>query len=281
MSLLTKWMGISGCAVLAVAGTGCSMFGLGGGRTAGIPLPEHPRPNFQRAEWVNLNGPWAFRFDKADAGVGENWGAGQAEFPLTITVPFSWGSKLSGVGNEADIGWYRRGVKVPSAWKGKRVFLVVGACDWQTVGWFDGKPLGKHEGGYIPFEFDLTDYIAWGKEQPLVLRVEDVKDNKRLYGKQGYGDARGIWQTAYLEARPQTWLDHVHFLPDIDKGLVTVKGALNAPAREDASFSLKFKRGDRAKQPADVKIPAGQGAFEFQVPLANARLWSLEDPYLY
>ena len=150
MSLLAKWMGVSGCVALAVAGAGCSILGVGGGRTAGIPLPEHPRPNFQREEWVNLNGPWAFRFDKADAGVGENWGAGKTDFPLTITVPFGWGSALSGVGNEADIGWYRRDLRIPKAWKGKRVFLVVGACDWQSVGWFGCKPLGRTRAATSP-----------------------------------------------------------------------------------------------------------------------------------
>ena len=63
----------------------------------GIPLPEHPRPDFRRTEWVNLNGDWAFRFDKANAGLSNGWAAGRAEFPLTIKVPFPWGSALSGV----------------------------------------------------------------------------------------------------------------------------------------------------------------------------------------
>jgi hypothetical protein len=247
---------------------------------AGIPLPEHPRPDFERAAWLNLNGAWSFRFDKADAGVKEKWSDGKAEFPLTITVPFGWGSKLSGVGNEADIGWYRRVVKVPEGWKGKRVFLVVGASDWQTDGWFGGQALGRHQGGYIPFEFELTDHVRWGEEQPLVLRVDDKKDDKRLYGKQGYGDVKGLWQTAYLEARPETWLDTVHVLPDIDKGQITVKGTLGAPARQAARFTLAFKPGDRA-EPVSQEVTAGQTAFEFQAPLPNARLWSLEDPYLY
>ncbi len=98
-----------------------------------IPLPEHPRPDFERPEWVNLNGDWAFRFDAADAGERERWfDAAPAGFPLTIRVPFPWGSTLSGVGDEADVAWYARTVRVPESWKGKRVFLVVGASDWKT-----------------------------------------------------------------------------------------------------------------------------------------------------
>ena len=72
---------------------------------AAVPLPEHPRPDFERADWVNLNGTWQFRFDKENAGEGAGWSAGKAEFPERITVPFPWGSKLSGLENKADIGW--------------------------------------------------------------------------------------------------------------------------------------------------------------------------------
>src|SRR5688572_32828114 len=70
-----------------------------------IPLPEHPRPDFQRAAWVNLNGPWQFRFDAADEGLKQAWGQGKVDFPLSITVPFPWGSALSGLPDTAKIGW--------------------------------------------------------------------------------------------------------------------------------------------------------------------------------
>ena len=106
-----------------------------------IPLPEHPRPDWQRAEWQNLNGSWHFASDKADVGVKDKWfAAADAKFPQRILVPFGWGSPASGVKDEADVGWYRRDVTVPAAWKGKRVFLVVGASDHDTSCWFGGRP---------------------------------------------------------------------------------------------------------------------------------------------
>src|SRR5262249_7792994 len=129
-----------------------------------IPLPEHPRPDFERPDWLNLNGRWSFRFDKEDAGLKEKWfEAAPAAFPEKITVPSPWGSKLSGRPNGADIGWYARTVRAPEGWKGKRVFLVIGAADWRTKGWLDGQPLGEHQGGYTPFEFELTPKLAPGK----------------------------------------------------------------------------------------------------------------------
>src|ERR1051326_9595168 len=69
-----------------------------------IPLPEHPRPDFQRADWQNLNGTWEFRFDADDSGLKAGWSGGKTEFPLRITVPFPCGSRLSGVKDESPIG---------------------------------------------------------------------------------------------------------------------------------------------------------------------------------
>ena len=66
-----------------------------------IPLPEHPRPDFERSAWMNLNGTWQFRFDAADEGMKAGWEKGGTAFPLAITVPFPWGSKLSGVPDTA------------------------------------------------------------------------------------------------------------------------------------------------------------------------------------
>jgi hypothetical protein len=84
---------------------------------------------------------------------------------------------------------------------GQRVFLVIGASDWHTTAWLDGTKLGEHQGGYTPFEFELTPHVRPGTAQRLTLRVDDADRAFKLEGKQGYGNARGIWQTPYLEAR--------------------------------------------------------------------------------
>jgi beta-galactosidase/beta-glucuronidase len=106
------------------------------------PLPEHPRPDFERAEWLNLNGSWGFRFDPDDLGLDRGWAGGEESFEERITVPFPWGSPLSGVEDGADIGWYLREIEVPAEWSGRRVFLNVGASEWHTTAWLDGVRLG-------------------------------------------------------------------------------------------------------------------------------------------
>ena len=251
-----------------------------------IPLPQHPRPDFERKEWLNLNGTWKFKFDKENVGKKEAW-FNSDDFPLDILVPFGWGSPLSGVKDEADYGWYRKAITIPEEWKGKRVFLVVGASDWITEGWFDGAPVGFHEGGYTPFEFELTHLVKWGVEQKITIRAEDTTLRSAdspcayaLFGKQGYGNVNGIWQTVYLEARPDVYMDTVHLIPDIDKMSVTAKITLDSPAKQPAVATIHFKKEDR-KAPASTLIKPGQQSVEFEIPFEAIKLWDLDNPYLY
>jgi len=255
----------------------CTTLGLAQG--AVMPLPEHPRPDFERAKWINLNGAWDFAFDQANRGVEQGWAAGQAAFPLKITVPFSWGSKLSGVPDQADIGWYARDIRIPEDWKGKRIFLVIGASDWVTEGWLDGQKLGRHQGGYTPFSFELPAGLAAGSTHRLVLRVDDAPHPFKLEGKQGYGQARGMWQTPYLEARGSVYLDQLHFTPDIDKGEVKVVARLSDAAAAGTKLNLRFTSAALPEALRDV--PKGAKELTFTVPVPRARLWSLEDPFLY
>jgi hypothetical protein len=246
-----------------------------------IPLPEHPRPDFQRQQWLNLNGPWQFRFDEKDVGQKEQWFKANVDFPDTIMVPFPWGSKLSGIEDKADIGWYARPITIPKLWNSQRVFIVIGACDWHTTVWLDGNLLGDYQGGYTPFEFDLTPHLKMGTTQRLVLRVDDTPHKFKLEGKQGYGRAAGIWQTVYLEARPQVALDTVHFTPDIDKKKVSVETTLDKPAPTDMKLRLQFKSYDLENPNVIHTVRKGAGEIQFDVAIRKPRLWSLEDPYLY
>ncbi len=247
-----------------------------------IPLPEHPRPDFERADWVNLNGPWNFRFDSRGVGIDERWfDLEPSAFSSTILVPFPWGSPLSGVADEADVAWYGRRVTIPKGWKGQRLFLCVGASDWRTRAWLDGQPLGVHQGGYTPFEFELTDHANAGGEYRLVLRVDDTPHSFKLEGKQGYGPARGLWQTVYLEARPVAFVESFELRPDLAKEQVEVRARLAEPAAEGTSVGLELGAGAAASFHEGPLVPNGAREVRFAVPVKSPRVWSLEDPHLY
>lgn len=252
----------------------CLSFGLA--YSQNIPLPEHPRPDFERGDWQNLNGLWDFEFDSLNIGLTRGWQNGEGNFSKRINVPFPWGAKLSGLEDEADIAWYKRSINVSENWKNKRTFFTIGASDWETSVWLDGKFLGKHQGGYTPFSFELTEFLYYGKAQNLIVRVDDTRRLFTLYGKQGYGNARGIWQTPYLEARGQNFIETLHFIPNIDESIVTVKVSLDQALEHDEMLTLvasEFKK--------EVKLEAGKRDFEFDVTIPNQRLWTLDDPFLY
>ena len=87
------------------------------------PRPEYPRPQFSRAEWKNLNGPWEFDFDDADVGLRDAWYSGLRGFSRKILVPFTFEANCSGIGDPSfhERVWYRRELGVPNGWSGKRV----------------------------------------------------------------------------------------------------------------------------------------------------------------
>ncbi len=235
-----------------------------------IPLPEQPRPDFERADWLNLNGTWQFAFDSVAL----------QEHPRRILVPFSWGSPLSGVADSGDIGWYARSITVPEAWRGKRIYVVFGAVDWRSTVWLDGTRLGDHQGGYTPFSFELTPLVRYGEPQRLVLRVDDTPHPFKLEGKQGYGKARGPWQTVYLEARGSDPLQSVHFTPHRDLSGVGVDVRLAEPAPNDLMVRVDFVNRDGRPSIAH-QVRHGETSLHFDVALPNAHRWSLDDPFLH
>jgi len=208
------------------------------------------------------------------------WAAGTKAFDRQILVPFPWGSELSGLDDEADIGWYKRTVKVDPSWEGRRIFLTIGASDWETEVWIDGTSVGTHRGGYVPFSFELTDHVTPGSDHVMVIRVDDARRDFTLYGKQGYGNARGIWQTPYLEARGESYLDALHFSPDIDSARVRVMAYFGEETLEDTDLELRIQTpGDPVIH--QVLVPRGERKMRFEVSIPDSRLWDLDDPYLY
>ena len=232
------------------------------------PLPEHPRPDLQRGQWLNLNGYWDFAFDSSQTAP--------SRYVKKILVPFPWGSPLSEVKDEADVAWYHKEIKIPANWTGKRIFINIGASDWETTIFLDGVQIGKHQGGYTSFDAELVG-VKPGSMHQIAVRVDDKRRMFTLYGKQGYGNARGIWQTVYLEARGGNFIDHYAVNPDIDSKKAQVKVYLGAPASKNQEVKITLSNG----QTASVLITAGKQEGAADIALKAMHLWSLEDPYLY
>lgn len=245
-----------------------------------IPLPEHPRPTFERAVWQNLNGYWQFKADSSNIGLAENWQEKSESFDAKILVPFSWASPMSEIKRpKVNVGWYSRTfeIDVSQEWDGKETFLVFCASDFNTMVWINGTKIGDHSGGYVPFDFNISEVLKKG-ENKIVVRVEDEELQNRPSGKQYYGNAKGIWQTVYLEARPQNHITSIKFTPDIDNSQVTAEVNLSGKAVSALKFSLKGK-GNNID--FDGEIAANTSSATFTIPVIDMKLWDLENPFLY
>lgn len=244
-----------------------------------IPLKEHPRPDFERSAWQNLNGYWNFAADPAAAGEKENWQDNPGSFAAKILVPFSWASPLSGISMpEINIGWYARTFTIRGQeWNGGNIYIIFGASDFHTKVWLNGQLAGEHKGGYVPFEFNITSFLNKGSNQ-LVVRVEDEELDNRPSGKQYYGNAKGIWQTVYLEPRSDFYISGIRFTPDIDRKQVSAGIRLSAPAPQGLHFRLAGKGNNIL---FESEVESGATNVSFQVPVSEMKLWSLSDPYLY
>ena len=236
---------------------------------ARIPKPEFPRPEKQRESWKNLNGQWEFKlFPTGEEAAEKAFRENRGDYDRRITVPFSWVCPLSGVEeNVAGVGWYRRTTVHP---KKERLFLCIGAADYLTDVFVNGAHVGTHQGGYTCFEFEVTDLWRDG-ENTIEVRCEDYRRETQLYGKQGYGDIQGIWQTVWLEDRPQAFIRDWQVETKLT-GDVTFRVQADAPdgAIVDAQF---------AGQSCKAELQAGEAVIRLRV--LDPKLWSPDSPYLY
>lgn len=267
---------------VVVAGT----FHLAGNER--LPRPEYPEPQFQRAEWLSLNGAWQFEFDDKNVGLDENWAAGKRAFGRTITVPFPFEASLSGIGDTTfhPWVWYRRTFTVPEKWNGRRLLLRFGAVDYRADVWVNGAHAGGHEGGNTPFSLDVTSMVTPGQNTVTLRAFDPPTDRYVPRGKQYwepqsrsifYTRTSGIWQSVWLEPVGDSYLEQVRITPTLD-GIVRFEGRIARP-QPDVELVARVRFGDR-----EIATASGLGdgpRVTAAAAIANAQWWSPASPNLY
>ncbi len=179
-----------------------------------IPFSEYPRPQMKRNSYICLNGKWDFNIINKDTNV----------FSEGITIPFPPESRISGVERNIqkdDVLVYERNFSLPESFSDKRVILHFGACDQTAQVYVNENFIGENIGGYLPFSFDVTEYVK--QENHLKVIAKDPMDIELSYGKQTgkrggmwYTKVSGIWQTVWLEAVPENYIQRIKITPDLN-----------------------------------------------------------------
>lgn len=246
---------------------------------------EHPNPQFKRNEWMNLNGVWDFEYDFSVTGRERRFFEKDV-FSHKINVPYCPESELSGINNKDFMNcvWYRRKFTVPEKYRGRNCILHFGAVDYKAYIYVNSKLVAEHEGGYTPFECDITKYITNDENTIVVCAEDDNRSGKQPSGKQSrqynsygcyYTRTTGIWQTVWIEFVEEEHIKSVKYYPDSENGLLLIEANLCG----SSEFTAEVLYEGRSMGKASVKSLGGT-AF-VQISLSEIHLWEIGCGRLY
>lgn len=261
-------------------------------------IENYPRPQLVRPEWTNLNGEWDFAFDRRDVGKAEKW---NVHFPQSqkIVVPFTYETKLSGIGIEKDVNvvWYHR--KLPVSRKdlsNERLILHMEGCDYYSEIYVNGVMTGSHTGAYSRASYDITDALD-DNENYLTVRIEDSRDKSQPRGKQRWLDdnygcwyvqTTGIWKTVWLEKVPSVYIQALRLTPSAKKCCIDFDMEVNQLPVDNEKYVAQFRIMDGEKEINTVSLALEQKkvsgrCFLYGSELHNwgIKLWSPEHLNLY
>ncbi len=260
-------------------------------------VEKHPNPQAYRKDFICLDGEWDFAFDKENKGLAEGW-QDTASFPLKINVPFVYQSKLSGINSSelCEIVWYKRSFTVSREFDQKRCILNFAAVDYECDVWVNGKHAVKHIGGYSSFKCDITELLCEG-ENTIAVRVFDrdfAKESVR--GKQLWGEGEfgcwykrytGIWQSVWIEAVGDAYIDKFVINGDVDTNSVSLKAELKGFKRED-EITADIEIEINGNKVAHAVFNVYEGYIDEKIsfdylksPFRGSEWWSPEHPNLY
>ena len=235
-----------------------------------IPHGEHPCPQAMRENVECLNGEWDFYKQGVD---------GKRSFEGKILVPFSPETLNSGVeeGFSLENGEklvYTRSFDVSKEWLLGVVRLHFGAVDSECEVFVNGKRVGAHKGGYTAFSLDIQGSLKAGENELKVVCADNALYNGGAFGKQSlkrggiwYTPQSGIWQTVWLEAMPNEYIETPKILTNAFEKTVSIIGEKDEE-REITVFD-KGKEILRKTYRKEITL-----SYDFE-------LWSPENPKLY
>ncbi len=242
---------------------------------------------------LDLSGIWDFQPDPEETGEHDAWFNGLSS-SRPMAVPGSWNEQYEDLRNFLGLGWYIKRTCIPSSWRRQRVFLRVGSADYYATVYVNGIKIGTHEGGSLPFAFEITDHVQWDQENVVAISVENHLQPTRvpsgnipsafsatasfLPTTYDFFPYAGLHRPVVLYTVPQTYIQDVTVVTGIDgtNGTVEVTVALNAPI--SASGTVHLRGGETM---LEVPLVFENGLAKSILHVPEAHFWSDRDPFLY
>ncbi len=253
-----------------------------------IPRAEHPRPNFFRENWTNLNGEWEFYIDNSNSGADRKVYLND-KLDGKIIVPFCPESVLSGVHNLdfMECVWYAKNIEIAKNQLKGHLFLHFGASDYETTLYVNGQKVGVHVGGYTSFSFDIVKFLQEGNNRIVVRVVDKTRSGLQPTGKQcheyyskecDYTRTTGIWQTVWLEEVGDNYIEKVKVNATNLDGKVIIDAKLNKYAKD---AKLKVQVSFKGEQVLDNTFNLDGVNNNIIFDVSPIYLWNVGEPNLY
>ncbi|QHW00429.1 beta-glucuronidase [Spirosoma endbachense] len=240
---------------------------------------------------LSLSGMWQFKKDSMEVGEKEGWQNGLTA-TRSIAVPGSWNEQFTDSRDYLGMVWYQKETYVPSSWKGQRIFIRLGSATYAAKLWINGKPVGQHEGGNLPFAFDISSAVNWGAPNRITVQLENMLKPSRVptgnvpgspftnYPKSNYDffPFAGLHRDVWLYSVPA-----VTVIKDITVKTTftgtTGSVEISVLTEGKASRGTILITGNGKKYEAPIRFTGNAATTTLSIP--DVRLWSPEDPYLY
>ncbi|MCL6098444.1 MAG: beta-glucuronidase [Bacteroidetes bacterium] len=250
---------------------------------------------------LDLSGFWKFKADPLKIGEKKKWYK-VLKTKTEIAVPGSWNEQLAEEGLSDFIGtaWYSKKCFIPKDFQSKKIWLRVGSADYYSKVWVNGKFVGENHFGFLPYEFEITEFISFGVESEITILVNNELDNETV--PQGITSAQfleenrlreetnppsrfdfypfgGIHRPVQIIATPHQYISKIK----VDTGILgvkkgRVKAEIEVTGVQDAKVAVSIGNG---KQLFSDQTRLANNRARGNLIISDCKFWSPQEPFLY